>query len=152
MTYQDPRYRDPEYNAKWRAAHPEKVREYSQRHLSKPENREKNRARASRHYYANQEERKTQARTWYANHRDEALLTKKVSTFGLTRDEYVALVERHAGRCGVCGIEARLSVDHNHKTGRVRGLLCTQCNFMIGHGKDDSEVLRKAAVYLEATR
>lgn len=42
-----------------------------------------------------------------------------------------------------------LSVDHCHKTNKIRGLLCSSCNFMIGLSKDSPIILRKAADYLE---
>ena len=60
--------------------------------------------------------------------------------------------------CAVCGepetrIRNReitaLMVDHDHKTNRNRGLLCHNCNLMIGHAKDNSEILLKGARYLE---
>lgn len=53
--------------------------------------------------------------------------------------------------CAVCGkppTEQRLSVDHSHETGEVRGLLCNNCNSGIGRFKDNPETLVAAAVYL----
>lgn len=44
----------------------------------------------------------------------------------------------------------RLSVDHDHTTGIVRGLLCNNCNLMVGYAQDDPEILRKAIAYLES--
>jgi len=49
--------------------------------------------------------------------------------------------------CGASGV--MLAVDHNHTTGRVRGALCTNCNLGLGHFKDNPELLRLAALFLE---
>lgn len=53
--------------------------------------------------------------------------------YGITEDDYNLLLERQNWSCGVCGrhqrlFKQRLAVDHDHKTGEVRGLLCTYCN------------------------
>ena len=74
--------------------------------------------------------------------------------FGLSDSEYEAL---HAiGRCEICGApppaERRLSIDHDHQTGVVRGLLCNPCNMGIGLLQDSPEVLTAAAAYLHARR
>jgi hypothetical protein len=152
MTYQDPRYRDPEYGTKWRAANPEKVREYSRRHLEKPENREANRRRASTNYYANHEARLERQRVYNTEHRDEIRDKNRERRFGLTADAFLALRTAQGGACAICRAPglSMLSIDHDHTTGKVRGLLCGTCNFMVGHGKDDPALLRAAADYLEA--
>jgi hypothetical protein len=54
--------------------------------------------------------------------------------------------------CGSSGSNRRLSVDHDHTSGKVRGLLCASCNFAIGNMGDDPDKLRAAANYLEETR
>lgn len=71
--------------------------------------------------------------------------------FGLSVDEYDELLSTQGGVCRICGRppgKKRLSVDHDHATGRVRGLLCSQCNQMLGLGGDDPTVLEMAARYL----
>lgn len=74
-------------------------------------------------------------------------------SFGLTWDEYELLLACQDGRCAICGGQPRkhlLSVDHDHKTGEVRGLLCSRCNHrLLGSANDDPARLRRAADYLE---
>jgi hypothetical protein len=73
--------------------------------------------------------------------------------YGITKEDYDNIHKQQQGRCAICGeIEARLEkmlvVDHCHASGKVRGLLCTNCNFLIGHAKDNLDVLASAASYL----
>jgi len=53
------------------------------------------------------------------------------SKYGITRTRYEELLETQGGGCAFCGRTRRLCVDHDHNTGRVRGILCTPCNFAI---------------------
>lgn len=57
--------------------------------------------------------------------------------FGLTLEEYDKMFEEQKGVCAVCKKEnvskAALHIDHNHKTGKIRGLLCCACNLVLGH-------------------
>lgn len=74
-------------------------------------------------------------------------------TYGITLEEYEEILAYQGGVCEVCrratGRTRRLSVDHDHKTGRIRGLLCGPCNKMLGHGRDDPWFFHRAAGYLE---
>lgn len=74
-------------------------------------------------------------------------------TYGITAQEYWAIHRHQNGVCAICeratGATKRLSVDHCHKTGHVRGLLCTTCNAKIlGHLRDDPDALQRAINYL----
>ncbi|WP_205413678.1 endonuclease VII domain-containing protein [Micromonospora aurantiaca] len=73
--------------------------------------------------------------------------------FGLTWDEYELLLACQDGKCAICGGRPRrhmLAVDHDHKTGEIRGLLCSRCNHkLLGSANDDPARLRRAADYLE---
>lgn len=72
------------------------------------------------------------------------------SRFGISLDEVEALVAAQGGRCAICNEVPRgvLCVDHCHRNGRVRGLLCRKCNMGIGLLRDDPELLAQAAAYL----
>ena len=69
-------------------------------------------------------------------------------------DVYKKLFEEQGGVCAICstpenGRYSNLSIDHNHDTNEIRGLLCNSCNRGIGLLKDSPEVIRKAANYVE---
>lgn len=70
--------------------------------------------------------------------------------YGLTISEYGAMVERQANTCQICTRQFVTAphVDHDHTSGKVRGLLCTECNKGLGHFRDDIESLERAATYL----
>jgi hypothetical protein len=73
------------------------------------------------------------------------------SRYGITIDRYDAMYEQQEGKCAICRAEDsdQFAVDHCHKTGKVRGLLCRSCNLGIGQLKDDIEVLSNAITYLQ---
>lgn len=73
--------------------------------------------------------------------------------YGITIDEYEELERKQGGLCAICGggevIGRRLAVDHCHKSGKVRGLLCQACNTALGKFKDSPELLANAIKYLQ---
>jgi hypothetical protein len=73
--------------------------------------------------------------------------------YDLTLDDYSVLFSTQAGCCAICGkhqseLAERLEVDHDHMTNRVRGLLCPNCNKLLGYAFDSEESLLAAALYL----
>jgi hypothetical protein len=75
--------------------------------------------------------------------------------YGITGDDYMEMVRQQGDRCAICGTtdpgggNGRWCVDHCHDSLKVRGLLCTSCNTGLGYYRDDPELLRAAADYLE---
>jgi hypothetical protein len=72
--------------------------------------------------------------------------------FGITPDEYDAMLERQGGVCAVCKdppTYKRLAVDHDHEAGKIRQLLCERCNLVLGKVDDDIELLNAMASYLQ---
>lgn len=124
------------------------------------------RARYTREYKAEHPERASEiqsaaTRRWYMKNRDAQLeksRRQRFDSYGLTQDEYEALLAMQGGLCAICrhpetarhqsGQVRSLAVDHDHATGLVRGLLCTNCNHGLGKFKDDPELLRQAITYL----
>ncbi|MEU8651165.1 MULTISPECIES: endonuclease VII domain-containing protein [unclassified Streptomyces] len=69
--------------------------------------------------------------------------------YGLTPAELDALVAEQHGVCCICLAAPAEHVDHCHKTGRVRGVLCFSCNAALGQFKDRPDAIRRAAAYVE---
>ena len=94
---------------------------------------------------------------YYAANRDDLNRKKPYrKRYGVTHDDYAAMVVAQGGRCASCGTtppafpdRKRLVVDHDHTTGIVRGLLCPGCNIGVGHLRDNPTTIRQAAAYLE---
>lgn len=83
-----------------------------------------------------------------ANH--ERMVQK---TYGLNSGDYDRIYAHQSGVCAICkratGATRKLSVDHDHSTGAVRGLLCSTCNEMLGHARDSDMFFYRAAGYLQ---
>lgn len=102
--------------------------------------------------YKNKADQLKCAREWHKKHprkkemRDYALRTK----YGITQEEYDRLFQLQNGKCAGCGktLDSNLCVDHDHGTGKVRGLLCKGCNLAIGNVKDNPETFLKLYQYL----
>jgi hypothetical protein len=75
--------------------------------------------------------------------------------YGITLDDFNKMLKNQGGKCAICrGTETRdkhkvMAVDHDHKTGKVRALLCFKCNSALGNFNDDPELLKKALKYLK---
>lgn len=83
----------------------------------------------------------------------EYRLKKRLALVGWSIDDYFSALERQGGRCAICprtepGRGELWFVDHDHKTGKARGLLCLRCNLLLGHACDSPVVLDAAARYL----
>jgi hypothetical protein len=83
-----------------------------------------------------------------AEHREAHL----VRTFGITQSEYDAMLAAQGGACAICDRSPRegssLHVDHDHGTGRIRGLLCFRCNGGLGQFAEDVDRLVAATGYV----
>jgi len=102
--------------------------------------------------------RKSQAQRWakHPEHMKRLRRNRRLGDcFGISLAEYNRLLFLQGGKCLICetekpgGCKTYMSVDHNHTTGKVRGILCGNCNTILGIAHDNPERLRKAADYLE---
>jgi hypothetical protein len=79
-------------------------------------------------------------------------------TYGLSAARYERMLTRQGGVCAICGHGEKcirngkaqsLAVDHDHETGKVRGLLCSKCNQGLGHIEDDISRVKSIIAYIE---
>jgi hypothetical protein len=140
-----------EYIKDWRAKNREQDNANARRRYAVsgrrwPDNRdpEKARERARRWDKANPGKRRETSRrnNW------------KKAGIDMTTERYDEMLARQDGRCALCGrhqteFKRRLAVDHNHKTGVVRGLLCYPCNISLGKLGDDTESILRVLDYLD---
>lgn len=91
-------------------------------------------------------------REWRKRNPEKGRAEKLRSRFNLTVEAYDELLESQCEVCAICGDECdsghRLSVDHDHETGEVRGLLCKDCNIALGFFRDNVKSLARAIEYL----
>lgn len=74
-------------------------------------------------------------------------------TYGISYQEYLTILEVQQNSCAICGVDQEdvsraFAVDHCHDTGKIRGLLCSNCNTGIGNLRDDVGLLQRAIEYL----
>jgi hypothetical protein len=115
----------------------------------------KDKIKQSSDKYRSKPETKLKIRERYLKNRDKVFEQQKLKPkFGMTLEEYKELWRFQNGLCLICrkpeskpGVKW-LSVDHNHRTGLIRGLLCGGCNVALGNFKEDVRAILNAAWYI----
>lgn len=160
----------------WRANNPDKTRGYKRKYdethrnavnagqqRRRRANPEHFRARDRAYRAADPERVRRQNQKHYSRHGDKVRACSRRYKFekiyGLTEDDFNRMLEQQDGRCALCrrpfGTASKSEkphIDHCHDTGVVRGLLCSMCNMGIGCLKDNPDIIRRAADYLEVRR
>ena len=101
--------------------------------------------------------------TYYQANRHDIAHTRRKYVYGINEDDYNTLLREQGGRCAICrtlpdqgrsgrGSRYRLCIDHDHATGKIRGLLCSSCNTGIGLLRHDPQLLETAINYLLSKR
>ena len=107
------------------------------------------------HYRENKDDYKTKHAEWYqANkhlHKENTTVAARKRRFGITEEQFKNRLHNQNWQCEICSCDINQSacVDHDHATGKVRGLLCRTCNAGLGLFKDLKQNLINAANYLE---
>lgn len=154
---------NPEYREKKNA-------QQREQYANDPEYREKTNSRNRERYNNNREKINAHRKKRHANNPEYQEKKKAADKkyredpryresklkykYGITQEDYDRMLEEQGGKCKICGIhqseiKVRLGVDHCHRSGKVRGLLCSRCNNALGCLKDDPKLLEKAKQYLE---
>ncbi len=119
----------------------------------KTEHQEQSRDYYAQYYADNREKLNAYKAKWSKDNPMKALNISLKRRFGISRLDYESMLASQEGRCAICGssdprIGNCFCVDHDHKTGKIRGLLCRHCNSLIGFARDEQVVLERAIVYL----
>lgn len=131
------------YNSKYKREKYENNFEYAEACRAKGrEYYERNKDKAREYREENQEWRSKQNRSW-----------RLKTIYGITPEEYNEILRSQGNKCAICGMTPEengknLSVDHDHKTGKVRGLLCHKCNTGLGALGDYLDILWSTVTYL----
>lgn len=150
-------------NKNWKSSNKERLKEYRKEYRS--ENLEKITAYEKQYLEKNQETLKIKRKIYYNNNPD-VFMKNRLRPYweGLSSEEkvtkYNELLKAQNNKCSIClkeetasfkGKPRSLAIDHCHKTGKVRGLLCSKCNMAIGLLDDNLDVLNNIIRYLKVT-
>jgi hypothetical protein len=142
-----------EKNRLYRKNNPDIVRESNKKWAS--DNPDKVRAKSKRYADSHKPEVAKRWDDWYSKNKLRVRENKLKRVYGLSNEDYDKMLQEQSGCCKICGVKnsdtkkGYLVVDHCHKTGKVRSLLCDGCNRGLGFFRDLPEVLEKAAQYLK---
>jgi len=151
------RYREThkEYNKQYREEHKEEIK------IKQKEWREQNKEqialKAKEFREAHQEEIKLKAKEKYQRNKDKQKSHQLQMMYGISLAQLEDMILSQNSKCAICGKELTIQkggyvVDHDHTTGKVRGILCPQCNFLLGNAQDNLDIMKGAIKYLEGGR
>ena len=131
-------------NKKWAAKNPEKMKEYRKRWATKNPDYHKK-------WSAKNPGRRTEiSKKWREKHPEKVKDLDLRMKYGIDLKTFKEILEIQKNKCAICERIKKLDVDHCHKTGRIRGLLCRSCNGRLA-GLDNPEFFTKAMAYLGKT-
>lgn len=163
---------------RYRLKHPNKEKEYrlnnakkeAERHkLYQSKNKNKIKEYHKEYRLKNKDKIKERGKDWYINNREAIIkrtalrnknnreslkVIKAYHRYKITPKEYFKFMDKQNSKCVLCGCDlypwdTNTNIDHDHKTNKVRGLLCSDCNKGIGLLKEDIDILERAIKYLK---
>ena len=139
---------NPDYMRQWRKNNPDKVKRNRQRY----KNTDRYRQHAREYYADNREAKRVYAKAYRLAHKAQIKASKIKHLYGEL--DYNLIFEEQNGCCAICGrhqsqLSQSLCVDHDHKTGEIRGLLCSDCNLGLGCFQDSAVNLKYALSYTQ---
>ena len=161
-----------EYMKQWRIDNAEHIKQYridtkKEKHEYYEDHKEETLKRSKKNYEANkieilkqqrkykkdnEDKIKEQNNKYFENNKDKIKENAIIRKFGLTLEQYNKLLEKQNNCCAICGkhqseLKRALAIDHNHTTGKIRGLLCYKCNLGLGYF-NNKNILNNAGSYL----
>ncbi len=139
----------------WRIENKDKYNEFYRKRYTNPIYREKHAKVVDNWRAKNLDRAREYSREYAKNHPIEQRRQWLKRAYGISLETYQILLESQNGKCAICGKENAhkrtkyLFVDHNHNTGKVRGLLCQKCNSLIGYSDENVNNLNMAIEYLK---
>ena len=89
-----------------------------------------------KYYDKNKEKYKQLSQNYYQNHKQEKSQHWRKYQYGITKEQFIEMLRKQNYKCAICNSNFKNSrdthIDHNHKTGKIRGLLCFRCNNILG--------------------
>lgn len=137
-----------EYMRDWVSKNKDKIKEYRDATKDKRNSRR-------RELYRSDEKIRNDAKRKSKEHREKHPLQRRASMYGLSEDDLEFLLDKG---CMICGagqgydVNVKLHVDHDHKTGEFRGILCESCNLALGHMYDNPITISKMLNYIMGER
>lgn len=152
-----------EYRRKYYLEHQEEAKEYAKKRYQ--EKKEYYREYFREYYsteehkdyvrnYRKTEKSKNTRREYYIKNKDTTrVINIYLKKYGITHEDYEHMLQLQNEKCAICGKPLsengkRFSVDHDHISGKVRGLLCSRCNLALGYVKDNIDTLHNMIDYL----
>jgi hypothetical protein len=151
----------------WKKANKERVKRTNT--ASNAHNKQKINEQKRKYYAANLEERRAYqrryrkenpekhikaGRKYRETHPERMRWNTLKSKYGIQASEFQSMYDAQQGKCGICEEEVKhqdrsTHLDHDHKTGKIRGILCENCNKMLGHARENPRILMAAVEYLK---
>ena len=114
------------------------------------ENKAKLQAKQKEYNAINSKQNAKRSKNWKLKNPDK-VKQYRLNKYGITLDHRNNLLKIQNSCCAICGtkIKGQINIDHCHKTGAVREILCSPCNFLLGNCKDNIDILQNAIRYLQ---
>lgn len=152
MPYKNKKHKQ-ENDRQYRIKNIQKIKAYRKEYYWR--NRVESIAKAQKYYYDNRDTKLEYHREWYKQNKKLVKDSYNLKVYKLTSEKYNQILKQQKNRCAVCNIKfSKLSsklihIDHNHKTDKVRGLLCHKCNLALGLLCEDIKIIESLLRYME---
>lgn len=138
------------YTSDWLKNNREHVKKYRNKTANERNERRRKKYSSDSEY---RESQKLKSKQYRENNPIKRKENDLINKYGISYQEYLDILKNQNYKCAICGIDInesniQFNIDHSHETGKVRGILCSKCNFGIGQFNDDIGLLKNAIRYL----